>query len=234
MTPFREVLIKPSGADLSTANMLNDLILRSMEILKDHPVNLQRIAEGKDPANSIWPWSPGYRPGMKTLKEMYGVSGAMISAVDLLYGIGAYAGMKPVKVEGSTGLYTTNYEGKAKAAIDALEEVDLVYLHIEASDEAGHEGDYELKRRTIEYLDSRVVKYILEEIGKMDDNVAVALLPDHYTPCSVRTHTTDPVPFIIYRPGDQPDSVVSYNEESAKQGYYGLLKGDEFIKALLG
>jgi len=234
MTPFKEVLVRPAGENSATADLLNDLIIKSQEILKDHPVNTKRIAEGKDPANSIWPWSPGYRPGMKTLREMYGVSGAMISAVDLLYGIGAYAGMKPIKVEGSTGLYTTNYEGKARAAIKALVEVDLVYLHIEASDEAGHEGDHLLKTRTIEYLDSRVVKFILDEADKMDEDIAIALLPDHYTPCAIRTHTNDPVPFIIYRPGDDPDTVSQYNEESAREGYYGLLKGDEFIRTFLG
>jgi len=233
-TPFRDVLVRPSGYDTETADLLNDLILRSQKLLEDHPVNLKRKSQGKDPANSIWPWSPGYRPKMKTLDELYGISGAMISAVDLLYGIGAYAGMMPIKVEGSTGLYNTNYEGKAKAAVEALKEVDLVYLHIEASDEAGHEGDYELKTRTIEYLDKRVVKYILEEVEKIDDDVAIGLLPDHFTPCSLRTHTSDPVPFIIYRPGDAPDNVNRYDEESSKGGFYGLLREDEFIRALLG
>lgn len=233
-TPFRDVMIRHSGDDSSTANLLNGLILKSQEILAKHPVNLKRISEGKDPANSIWPWSPGYRPRMETLEELYGITGAMISAVDLLYGIGVYAGMKVIKVEGSTGLYTTNYEGKAKAAIEALRDVDLVYLHIEASDEAGHEGDYVLKTRTIEYLDKRVVKYILEEVEKTDADVAIALLPDHFTPCALRTHTHDPVPFIIYRPGDKPDNVTSYDEESAKDGSYGLLKGNEFMLALLG
>ncbi|MCD4769563.1 MAG: cofactor-independent phosphoglycerate mutase [Bacteroidales bacterium] len=232
-TPFRDVLIKPAGDDTKTSGDLNDLIFKSQQILKDHPVNLKRISEGKDPANSIWPWSPGYRPEMKTLQELYGVSGAMISAVDLLYGIGWYAGMKAIKVEGSTGLYDTNYEGKAKAAVEALKDVDLVYLHIEASDEAGHEGDHELKKKTIEYLDHRVVKYIMKETEKMDEKVAIAVIPDHPTPCILKTHTRDPVPFIIYHPGEEPDSVAEYNEESVKSGYYGLLKGDEFIKALL-
>jgi 2,3-bisphosphoglycerate-independent phosphoglycerate mutase len=142
--------------------------------------------------------------------------------------------MKAIKVEGSTGLYNTNYEGKAKAAIDALKEVDLVYLHIEASDEAGHEGDYQLKKKTIENLDSRVVKYILNEIDNSNEEIAVALLPDHPTPCDLRTHTHDPVPFIIWRPGERPDCVLRYDEESVKEGSYGLIKGDEFIRELLG
>ena len=132
--------------------------------------------------------------------------------------------MKPIKIEGSTGLYDTNYEGKAKAAVEALKEVDFVYLHIEASDEAGHEGDEKLKTKTIEYLDSRVVKYIVEETAKMKEDVTIAVIPDHATPCVLRTHTHDPVPFVIFRPGTEPDEVDRYDEESAKKGYYGLLK----------
>lgn len=230
-TAFRDVLVKPAGH--KTADLLNDLILKSQKILKQHPINKKRIAEGKDPGNSIWPWSPGYRPQMETLQTTYGIDGAMISAVDLLYGIGKYAGMKTIKVEGSTGLYDTNYEGKAKAAVDALKEVDLVYLHIEASDEAGHEGDHELKKKTIEYLDNRVVKYIVEETAKMDEDVSIAVIPDHPTPCELRTHTHDPVPFIIYNPNKKGDDVTEYNEETTKKGHYGILKGDEFIRALL-
>lgn len=230
-TIFKDVLVKPEGH--KTADLLNELILKSQKILNEHPINKKRIAEGKDPGNSIWPWSPGYRPQMKTLQTTYGIDGAMISAVDLLYGIGKYAGMKPIKVEGSTGLYDTNYEGKAKAAVEILKEVDLVYLHIEASDEAGHEGDHELKKKTIEYLDNRVVKYIVEETAKMDEDVSIAIIPDHPTPCELKTHTHDPVPFIIYNPNKKGDDVTEYNEETTKNGHYGILKGDEFIRALL-
>ncbi|MCK4981257.1 MAG: phosphoglycerate mutase, partial [Candidatus Delongbacteria bacterium] len=214
--------------------LLNDLIARSQEILNAHPVNVKRVAEGKDPANSVWFWSAGYKPEMKTLQELYGKTGAVISAVDLLYGIGVYAGMEVIHVEGATGLYTTNYEGKAKAAVDALKKYDLVYLHIEATDEAGHEGDVELKMKALEYLDSRAVKYIMEETAKFDEPVAIAVTPDHATPCALRTHTHDPVPFIIYRPGEEPDSVTEYNEDAVEKGSYGLVKDDEFIKALLG
>ena len=170
---------------------------------------------------------------MKTLQELYGVSGAVISAVDLIHGIGVYAGMKSIHVEGATGLHDTNYEGKAKAAVDALKDVDLVFLHIEASDEAGHEGDADLKIKTIEYLDERVVKYIMEETEKMDEDVTIALLPDHPTPCEVRTHVHDPVPFIIYRPGETPDEVKEYNEVSVEKGYYGTLEGEQFMKTLI-
>ncbi|MBU1101483.1 MAG: cofactor-independent phosphoglycerate mutase [Bacteroidetes bacterium] len=232
-TPAEDVMVKATDDDKTTEELLNTLILKSQEILAKHPVNLKRAEEGKDQANSIWPWSPGNKPEMATLQDSYGINGAMISAVDLLYGIGKYAGMKAIKVDGSTGLYDTNYEGKAKAAVDALKEVDLVYLHIEASDEAGHEGDYELKKKTIEYLDSRVVKYVMEETAKMNEDVAIALIPDHPTPCELRTHTHDPVPFIIYHPDENADEVTEYNEETTKSGYYGILKGDEFIIALL-
>lgn len=140
-------MIKPEVPEArETADLLNELILKSQEILKDHPVNLKRMAAGKDPANSIWPWSPGYRPAMRTMREMYGFGkGSVISAVDLIRGIGVYAGLEVLHVEGATGLYDTNYEGKAHAALEALKTNDFVYLHIEASDEAGHEGDVDLK-----------------------------------------------------------------------------------------
>ena len=235
-TPFRTVMIQSKSEEAKpTVDLLNDLILKSQEILKNHPVNLKRKSEGKDPGNSIWPWSPGYKPQMPTLHEMFGIkNSAVISAVDLIQGIGVYAGMKVIHVEGATGLYNTNYEGKAKAAVDALKENDLVYLHIEASDEAGHEGDVELKTKTIEYLDQRVVKYILEEIKKMDEPVSIAVLPDHPTPCALKTHTRKPVPVIIYNPENQPDHVEVYDEFSVENGSLGLLKGDEFIKTFLG
>ena len=233
-TPFLQVMVKPTAKKgQKTAELLNNLIFQSQRVLSVHPLNKKRISDGKDPANSIWPWAPGHKPDMKTLQELYGVSGAVISAVDLIHGIGVYAGMKSIHVEGATGLYDTNYEGKAKAAVEALKEVDLVFLHIEASDEAGHEGDVDLKIKTIEYLDERVVKYIMEETEKMDEDVAIALLPDHPTPCEVRTHVHDPVPFIIYRPGEPPDEVTEYNEESVEEGYYGTLEGEQFMKTLI-
>lgn len=235
-TSIRDVLVKPkTEAAGKTAELLNKLILKSQDLLENHPVNQKRKAAGKDPANSIWPWSPGYKPKMPTLEEMYGIkNSAVISAVDLIHGIGVYAGMKVIHVEGATGLYNTNYEGKAQAAVNALKENDLVYLHIEASDEAGHEGDVELKTKTIEYLDHRVVKYVLEETGKMNEEVAIAVLPDHPTPCALKTHTREPVPFIIYKPGSHADLVEVYDEFNAAKGSLGLLKGDEFIKTFLG
>lgn len=234
-TPFRDVLIRPEAAEAqATADLLNGLILRSQKLLENHPVNIKRKAEGKDAANSIWPWSPGYRPRMQTLMERFGVErGVVISAVDLIRGIGVYAGLKPILVEGATGLWNTNYEGKVAAAIAALKDNDFVFLHIEASDEAGHEGDYKLKIKTIENLDSRVCKPILEAVQQMNEPITIAVLPDHPTPCRIRTHTGEPVPFLIYWPGDHADSVERFSEHSAQQGSYGLLEGEQFINEFL-
>ncbi len=233
--PFRPLMIKPEVPEAQeTADLLNNLILQSQEILKDHPVNLRRIAAGKDPANSIWPWSPGYRPAMQTMQEMYGFKqGSVISAVDLIRGIGVYAGLEVIDVEGATGLYDTNYEGKAHAALEALKTNDFVYLHVEASDEAGHEGDVDLKIRTIENLDKRAIGILFEELQKWDEPVAIAVLPDHPTPCAIRTHTNTPVPFLIYKPGQERDSVTRFDEFSVLEGKYGILEKDEFIKELL-
>lgn len=234
--PFRPCLITPETEDAAaTARLLNYLILRSQALLAGHPINIRRKEAGKDMANSIWPWSPGYKPQMPTLKELFGIKkSAVISAVDLIQGIGVYAGMDVIKVDGATGLYDTNYEGKAQAAINALKDHDLVYLHVEASDEAGHEGDVELKTRTITYLDQRIVKFLVDETRKMSEPVTIAVLPDHPTPCATRIHTRDAVPFIIYRPGETPDAAQFYDEFEVEKGAYGMLKGDEFMKALLG
>ena len=233
-TPFRKHLVSSlKDTGIETAKALNELILKSQEILADHPINLKRIAEGKDPANSIWMWSPGYRPNMKPLSEMLPIKkGAVISAVDLIMGIGVYAGLEVIHVDGATGLYDTNYEGKAEAALKALKTNDFVYLHIEASDEAGHEGDVPLKVKTIEYLDSRIVKPIYEEISTWEEEVKIAILPDHPTPCEIRTHTRDPIPFLIYHKHIVPDGVITYDEFAAKNGVLGLLKEDELMKTL--
>ncbi len=214
-----------------TADLINDLILRSQKLLADHPFNKGR----KTPANSIWPWSGGYRPAMLTLQEMYPAikSGTVITAVDLIRGIGRYAGLTPVDVEGATGLANTNYEGKAAAALQALKETDFVFLHIEASDEAGHDGDLELKLKTIENLDRRIVAPILEEVEKWDEPVAIALLPDHATPVELRVHKGEPVPFTIWYKGIVPDGVTSYSEATCAKGSYGLLKLGEFMQAFM-
>ena len=234
--PFKDLMIKAATPEAEpTAQLLNDLILRSQEILAKHPVNLKRVAEGKDPANSIWPWSPGYRPSMQPLSELYPNvrRSSVISAVDLIKGIGHYAGMKVIDVEGATGLFDTNYEGKAQAAIDALRTDDFVYVHVEAPDEAGHEGNFTLKNRTVEDLDSRLIGPIFEEVSKWDEPVAIAVLPDHPTPCAHRTHTSDPIPFLIYAPGLEPDGVTAFDEESCRLGGYGNIEGTEFTKIFL-
>ena len=218
-----------------TADYINRLILKSQKILANHPVNLKRIAQGKDPANSIWPWSPGYKPAMKTMKEMFGIdNGVVISAVDLIMGIGVYAGLKPIIVEGATGLHDTNYEGKVTAALDALRGgADFVFLHIEASDDAGHEGDIDLKVKTIENLDHRVVTPVLKFLEDFDEDVVLALLPDHPTPCHLRTHTACPVPFVIWKKHLIPDDVSVFSERAAASGAYSLLKYDKFIHELI-
>lgn len=236
LKPFRPNLVKALRSEAEeTAALLNDLIMKSQELLANHPLNLKRVAEGKDPANSIWPWSPGYRPKMEPLSDKYPSikKGSVITAVDLIRGIGHYAGLRCIDVEGATGLYNTNYEGKAQAAIEALKTDDFVYLHIEASDEAGHEGDVPLKLKTIEYLDRRAVGPIYEAVKDWDEPVAIAVLPDHPTPCELRTHTAEPIPFLIYYPGIEPDNVSTYDEVACQKGEYGLLDKDEFMNLFM-
>lgn len=236
LKPFHPNLVKALRPEAEeTAALLNDLIMKSQELLANHPLNLKRVSEGEDPANSIWSWSPGYRPKMEPLSDKYPSikKGSVITAVDLIRGIGHYAGLRCIDVEGATGLYNTNYEGKAQAAIEALKTDDFVYLHIEASDEAGHEGDVPLKLKTIEYLDRRAVGPIYEAVKDWDEPVAIAVLPDHPTPCELRTHTAEPVPFLIYYPGIEPDNVSTYDEVACQKGEYGLLDKDEFMNLFM-
>jgi len=219
----------------ATADLLNRLILRSQEVLANHPFNLARAERGQRQANSIWPWSGGYRPHMQTLAQLYPQvkSGSVISAVDLIRGIGHYAGLDIVKVEGATGLWDTNYEGKAEAAIEALKTQDFVFLHVEASDEAGHDGDLNLKLRTIENLDRRIVGPICEAVSQWQEPVCIAVLPDHPTPVEMRIHVSEPVPFLIWHPDIQPDDVQQYDEVSCVRGSYGLLRLGQFIQAFM-
>ncbi len=217
------------------ADLLNQLILKSQELLAAHPYNQAKLQRGERPANSIWPWSGGYRPSMQTLQQLHPQvkTGSVISAVDLIRGIGHYAGLNIIEVEGATGLANTNYEGKAQAAIEALRKQDFVFVHVEATDEAGHDGDLELKLRAINYLDHRLIEPIYNEVRTWDEPVCIAILPDHPTPVEMRIHVNEPVPFIIYAPGMEPDGVLTYDEETCKEGYYGLLCKDEFINALM-
>ena len=226
----------PEGlGEASTASLINELILKSQELLPLHPYNTAKAAKGERQANSIWPWSGGYRPSMQTLMERYSQikSGTVISAVDLIQGIGKYAGLKIVKVPGATGLADTNYEGKAQAAIDALQHDDFVFVHVEATDEAGHDGDLELKLRAINYLDQRLIKPIFEATQKMQEPVCIAVLPDHPTPVELRIHVNEPVPFLIYYKGIEPDDVQRYDEVSCVSGAYGLLRLQEFMDAFM-
>ncbi|MBF1414837.1 MAG: cofactor-independent phosphoglycerate mutase [Prevotella histicola] len=218
-----------------TANLLNELIIKSQELLTTHPFNLQRKDKQNDIANSIWPWGGGYRPQMRTLSEMFPQihSGSVISAVDLIRGIGYYAGLEIIKVKGATGLANTNYEGKVEAALKQLREKDFVFLHIEASDEAGHDGDLQLKLQTIENLDHRAIEPIYNEVKKWDEPVCIAVLPDHPTPVEIRTHVKEPVPFLIWYPGITPDNVTQYDETSCVRGEYGLIYLQEFMHSLM-
>ena len=237
---WRGLLVKPEKGDeheaLQTATLLNELIIKSQEVLYNAPLNIRRRNEGKDQANSIWPWGGGYRPQMKTLSEMYPQikHGDVISAVDLIRGIGHYAGLRNIIVPGATGLANTDYEGKTQAALDALRKDDFVFLHVEASDEAGHDGDLELKLRTIENLDKRMVGPIFEEVSKWDEPVCIAVMPDHPTPVEIRTHVKEPVPFLVWYPGIEPDSVETYNEVSCVSGSYGMLHLTEFMDMFMG
>ena len=226
------------GARLSasqTASLLNELILKSQELLAKHPYNLAKAAKGERQANSIWPWSGGYRPSMQTLMEQFPQikSGSVISAVDLIQGIGKYAGLKIIKVPGATGLANTNYEGKAKAAIEAMKSDNFIFVHVEATDEAGHDGDLELKLRAISYLDQRLIKPIVEAAEASDEKVCIAVLPDHLTPVELRVHVGEPVPFLIWYSGIQADDVQTYDEVSCVSGSYGLLRLREFMEAFM-
>jgi 2,3-bisphosphoglycerate-independent phosphoglycerate mutase len=234
-TEVNSVLPRVANNKMSeTVNLLVNLIEKSQVLLSKNPVNQSRAAHKKPIANAIWPWSPGFFSSMPSLNVLYGLrSGAVISAVNLIHGIGQLAGLQSVYVEGATGLYTTNYQGKALAALDALKLHDYVFLHIEACDEAGHEGDALLKIRSIEAIDQQVVKPILENLAHWTEPVTIAFLPDHPTPCNLRIHTRDAVPFMIYRPKIKGDEVIQYNETSVNKGRYGLIEGIEIMKLLL-
>ena len=221
LTPPHDISGRKIGGYLNKnpdAAGLLELMEKSCEILKDHPVNLKRISEGKRPANAIWLWGQGSRPSLPLFEKLYGVKGSVISAVDLLKGIGICAGMNTPDVEGATGYIDTNFEGKAQKAVEELENgSDFVYIHIEAPDECGHRNEPENKVKAIEYIDSRVLPIVLEALEKYDD-YKVMILPDHPTPIVTGTHASDPVPFMIYHKKDEKDSGVdSINEETASK-----------------
>ena len=218
------------------ANMLLDMMKRSEKILKDHPVNKARIAAGKNPATSIWPWGEGTKPSIGNFKEKYGLDGSVISAVDLIKGIAKCAGMNSIDVEGATGNCETNWDGKAKAALDAITgDSDFVYIHMEAPDEMGHQGLPDKKKWAVETIDKKVVTFLKDELNKRGIDFRMMILPDHPTPIKLKTHVSDPVPYIIYDSRD--DSVkndLTYTEENGKKTGVYIEKGytlmDKFLE----
>ena len=219
----------PQGVE---AEVLIELMEGAKSVLARHPVNLKRVRENKRPANAIWLWGQGPAPSMPSFLDLYGLTGAMISAVDLLRGIGVYAGLEVIDVPGATGTIDTNYSGKVNGAIDALLRHDFAYLHIEAPDEASHEGDLDQKIRAIELLDQLVVGPVVDRLEKSKEDWRILLLPDHATPISIKTHSRDPVPFVIMGKGIEPDDVDRFNEQSAKKGGYGRVDATDLIGML--
>ncbi len=237
LTPPHDISGRKIGGYLNKnpdAAGLLELMKKSCEILKDHPVNLKRISEGKRPANAIWLWGQGSRPSLPLFEKLYGVKGSVISAVDLLKGIGICAGMNTPDVEGATGYIDTNFEGKAQKAVEELENgSDFVYIHIEAPDECGHRNEPENKVKAIELIDSRVLPIVLKALEKYDD-YKVMILPDHPTPIVTGTHASDPVPFMIYHKKDEKDSGVdSINEESASKTGIFIEEGPSLMSRFL-
>jgi len=217
----------PSGID---GKFFSELIEASMVFLEMHPVNLKRIVEGKNPANSIWVWGQGPAPKFTPFRKLYGKTGAIVSAVDLLKGIGICAGMEVIEVPGATGYLDTNYEGKARAALETLKTKDLVFVHVEAPDEAGHEGSIEKKLQAVENFDRRIVAPILKHAIDSGDHFTILVMPDHPTPISLKTHTKDPIPFAVYRTDENdPDETEAFDEVSVKKGSMGLIQASDLI-----
>jgi len=214
------------------AKIIKDLILQSKEVLKNHPINEKRLEEGKNPANMIWLWGQGLKPKLPLFKDMHGLKGSVITGVDLLKGIALCAGLDIVNVPGATAFYDTNYKGKGKYAVDNLKKQDIQFVHIEAPDEAGHDGNIEEKIKAIERIDKDIVGQILDNINNYGD-YKIAILPDHYTPIAIRTHSRDPVPLAIYSTTDTGDEVKVYDEFSVVKGCLGTDKGHNLINKLL-
>jgi 2,3-bisphosphoglycerate-independent phosphoglycerate mutase len=221
----------PGGED---SEIISELIERSMEILEDHPVNKKRIAEGKNPGNSIWLWGQGFAPAFTPFKELYGLNGAIISAVDLVKGIGIYAGLDVIEVPGATGYLDTNYIGKAEYAIEALRDHDFVFVHVEAPDEAGHMGDVNAKIKAIEDFDEKVVGTVLKGAIDMEEDVTIMVLPDHPTPVALRTHTSVPIPVAIYCTLEEnPDKADAFDEDSVRKGALGTVYAPDLVGMLI-
>jgi 2,3-bisphosphoglycerate-independent phosphoglycerate mutase len=224
---LKDHLVKPSGMKIVEA--LNGMILGSIKILSNHPVNIDRMKRGRRPANAIWVWGQGKKPTMESMAEKYGMKGAIISAVNLVKGLGVCAGMDKIEVPDVTGYYDTNYENKAKFGLKTLKDHDLVLIHVEAPDEAGHAGDIDNKIEAIENIDKHLVKKILDG---MKGEYSISILSDHPTPIEVRGHVSDPVPFSIYSTRGHRDGVERFDEISARDGAFGVLEGDKFMGKL--
>ena len=237
MTPPHDISGKVIGKYLSRSENAAELIglmKKSYEILKDHPVNIARREKGLHEANSIWLWGEGRKPALENFKEKNGVSGCVVSAVDLLKGIGICAGMDTPEVEGATGYLDTNFEGKAKAGIDAFKNgTDLVYLHFEAPDECGHRGEPENKVRAVEYIDRRALKPMLEYLEGSGDDFRILIMPDHPTPLDTMTHSAEPVPYIIYDSRVKKNGIPSFTEKNAAATGIFVEHGPDIMKKLL-
>ncbi len=236
-TPPHDITGKPVKGHLPTSEKGKELLAimeKSYELLKDHPVNKKRIAQGKNPANSLWFWGEGTKPALENFEQKFNLKGAIISAVDLLKGIGKLAGMSVIEVDGATGNYDTNFSGKATACLDALKSgIDFVYLHMEAPDECGHHGDAEHKIYSIEQIDEKVVGPIINGLKALGEDFAMLICPDHPTPISIMTHCSDPVPYILYSSKKEVcSSAKSYDEAQAKNTGVFIEKGYELIKKL--
>lgn len=238
LTPPHDQLGKKAGSYLpkgSESDKITDMMKKSYQLLKDHPVNKKRIAEGKNPANSLWIWGQGKKPALSSFEEKYGINGAAISAVDLIKGIALCAGLESVDVPGSTGTLHTNFAGKAQATIDVFRSgKDFVYLHLEAPDECSHQGDLEGKIDSLERIDKEVLKPILEYFRSSGEDFSILELPDHRTPIALRTHTAEPVPFVLYRSNDEkPENPANkFTEEAGEHGSYfnsGFALADTFF-----
>lgn len=235
LTPPHDHLGEMIRAYLPEDEILRDMQKRSYEILANHPVNLERKAKGLNPANSLWFWGAGTKPMLSPFEELYGKKGVMISAVDLLKGIAVGAGMRNIHVAGANGGLHTNYEGKAQAAVDALlkEGADFAYIHLEAPDEMGHQGSLERKIQAIENLDSRIIRPVKEQMDASGEPYRMLILPDHPTPLRIRTHSSDPVPYLLYDSTRPLESKLLYNEKDAKVSGIYREHGHEMMRYLL-
>ena len=235
LTPPHDVLGQKIGKYLPQDEMLRKMQEKSYKILSSHPINIERMKKGQNPANSIWFWGAGTRPCVTSFEEKNHKKGAMISAVDLLKGIAIGADMKVIEVEGANGGLDTNYEGKAEAAVDVLlnQNYDMVYIHVEAPDEMGHQGSVEKKIQAIENLDSRVIKIVKDALDRSGEDYRILVMPDHPTPICVRTHTSNPVPYMLYDSTDKKEGTLDYNEKAGKESGLFMADGHEMMRYLL-